>query len=965
IIFAFTILVSLGVWQLIRLNEKELFLTTIKNNLNNPPNNLKFLSGEKLYAKVKVKGEFLIGKNLHLYGHRALSTGKDGYYLIIPFKTDDNKVILVVTGWFVSGYKRNIDKSIENSFDIKEITGVILPSEKKRFFVFKNDVKNNIWFTLDLKEAAEVLDLKLEEFYLVMDNEQGKEENNLKPLQISNLLYVRNDHLEYAITWFSLAVALIVIFIIFHWRKGKFVVLYFYPRDDTPGCTMQAGSFNRLKAEFEKMQAVIIGVSKDDLDSHDKFKKKYCLEFDLASDANSDVCEKYQVWGEKSMFGKKYMGIERTTFLIDKDGKIACIWPKVQVKGHAEEIGLNMVQEKKKFDAEVGKILNLMIHSLYSNKEIFMRELISNSSDACDKLRHLSITSPKLTEDDPIFKITVKVDKEKKQIIIRDNGIGMNKEDLIDNLGTIARSGTDNFLQNLSGDAKKDNMLIGQFGVGFYSAFMIADTITVNSKKAGEEKAYSWQSDGVGEYIVGELEDSSFTRGTEVIIHVKPQEESYVDHFRIKHIVKSYSDHIAVPIYFVEETTSNEVQLNTASALWTRPKSEVSEEQYKDFYKTLSYSVDDPWLIIHNKNEGMVEFTNLLFIPSTKTFDLFHPDRKRRVKLYIKRVFISDENIDLIPSYLRFLRGVVDSEDLPLNISRESLQHNSTLEKIKATITNKVLGELKKKKDESIEEYGKFWANFGAALKEGLCEATADHDKLLETCIFRSSVQGKMISLDEYISNFKEGQDTIYYLSGDDPAKLLSSPQIEGFLSKNIDVLLFTDTVDDFWVNVNSNYKNYAIKSVTRSDIDLEKENQPAEDISEEKASGQYTKLIEYFKEILGNLVKEVRISKKLTSSPACLAVGDGAMDIRMERFLIEQKQLMAASAKILELNPKHKIIEKINNDVIAATTSKDGLNDELVKLIYDQACILEGEPVNDTGNFAKRLNDIIQKAIL
>ncbi|MFU7501479.1 MULTISPECIES: molecular chaperone HtpG [unclassified Candidatus Tisiphia] len=619
-----------------------------------------------------------------------------------------------------------------------------------------------------------------------------------------------------------------------------------------------------------------------------------------------------------------------------------------------------MTQEKKKFDAEVGKILNLMIHSLYSNKEIFMRELISNSSDACDRLRYLSQSDAKLIADDPHFKITVRIDKDKRQIIVRDNGIGMNREDLIDNLGTIARSGTGNFLNNLSGDAKKDSMLIGQFGVGFYSAFMIADSITVTSRKAGETKAYVWQSDGLGEYTVDDL-DHDFTRGTEVVIHVKQDEDSYIDHFRLKHIVKSYSDHIAIPIYFIDESTANEIQLNSASALWTRPKSDLTFEQYKEFYKTLSYSLDDPWLTIHNKNEGTVEFTNLLFIPSTKTFDLFHPDRKRRVKLYIKRVFISDENIDLIPSYLRFLRGVVDSEDLPLNISRESLQHNSTLEKIKAAITKRVLSELKKKKDESIEEYSKFWSNFGAALKEGLCEATSDHDKLLETCIFSSSLLNKMISLDDYISNFKEGQDTIYYLSGDDPAKLLSSPQIEGFLSKNIDVLLFTDTVDDFWVNVNSSYKGYAIKSVTRSDIDLEKSEQKIEDVKDE--NDEYIKLTEYFKEILGDLVKDVRISKKLTSSPACLAVGDGAMDIRMERFLIEQKQLIAASAKILELNPKHKIIEKINADVIS--NNKDYANEELVRLMYDQACIVEGEPVNNTGGFAKRLNDIMQKAIL
>ncbi|XP_044732791.1 chaperone protein HtpG [Chrysoperla carnea] len=304
-----------------------------------------------------------------------------------------------------------------------------------------------------------------------------------------------------------------------------------------------------------------------------------------------------------------------------------------------------MKQEKKKFDAEVGKILNLMIHSLYSNKEIFMRELISNASDACDKLRYLSQSNAELVAGDSNFKITVKVDKNNGQVIIRDNGIGMNKEDLIENLGTIARWGTANFLKNLSGDSKKDNMLIGQFGVGFYSSFMVADKVTVTSRKAGEDKVYVWESEGEGEYIVSSS-DRELSRATEIALHIKKEEDSFLDHFRLKHIVKSYSDHIAVPIYFFDEGDNNEIQLNSASALWTRSKSEITEEQYKEFYKSLSYAVDDPWITMHNKNEGAIEFTNLLFIPSSKTYDLFHPDRKRRVKLYIKRVFISDVDID-------------------------------------------------------------------------------------------------------------------------------------------------------------------------------------------------------------------------------------------------------------------------------------------------------------------------------
>jgi len=618
-----------------------------------------------------------------------------------------------------------------------------------------------------------------------------------------------------------------------------------------------------------------------------------------------------------------------------------------------------MTQEKKKFDAEVGKVLHLMINSLYANKEIFMRELISNSSDACDKLRYLSQTDSSLIQGDSELKINVSVDKDAKTITIRDNGIGMNRDDLTENLGTIAKSGTQGFMDQLSGDNKKDSQLIGQFGVGFYSCFMVADKILVTSRKAGEDKVYSWESDGQGEYIISDS-DKDFARGTEIILHIKADEDTYVDHFRIKHIIKSYSDHIAVPILFTDES-NNEVQVNSSSALWTRSKSEIDTEQYKEFYKSVSHAADDPWLTMHNRNEGIVEFTNLLFVPNTKTFDLFHPDRKCRVKLYIKRVFIADENVDIIPQYLRFLRGVVDSEDLPLNISRETLQHNATLEKIKKSITKRVLSELSKKKQNDRDDYLLFWNNFGGVLKEGLCEVTSDHEKLLEVCVFRSVIHDKMISLDEYLENCKDEEKTIYYLSGDDPEKLRNNPQIEGFISKGIDVLLFTDTVDDFWVNVNGRYKEVELKSVTRSDIDLDnKSDAEKEKEADKKEDPKHEELANYFRETLGSLVKDVKISKKLTTSPACLAVSDGAMDIRMERYLIEQKQLAGATAKILEINPTHKVVVKIGNDLSKKT--KQDENAELVHLLYDQACIIEGEPVSDAGAFSKRLNNMLEK---
>ncbi len=620
-----------------------------------------------------------------------------------------------------------------------------------------------------------------------------------------------------------------------------------------------------------------------------------------------------------------------------------------------------MTHEVKKFDAEVGKVLQLMIHSLYSSKEVAIRELISNASDACDKLKFESQTNADLMKGDTDLKIKIHIDKEKKTLTISDNGIGMNKSELEQNLGTIAASGTQKFLNNLTGDAKKDNHLIGQFGVGFYSAFMIADQVTVRSKKAGENMAYVWHSEGKGEYTIAST-DEEINRGTQIILHIKEDQGDFLDHFRVKFIVKNYSDHIAAPIYFIEEN-KNEVQVNSSSALWTRPKSEISEEDYKDFYKNIAHAADDPWITLHNQNE-IPEYTNLLFVPSNKTFDLFHPDRKSRIKLYIKRVFIADETINLVPHYLRFVRGVVDCAELPLNITRETLQHNSILEKVKNSITKKVLSELKKKKSSDAESYIQFWENFGAALKEGLCEATSDHEKLLDVCLFRSALHNKYISLDEYLENIKDDKKTIYFLSGDDPEKLANSPQIEGFLSKGKDVLLFTDTVDDFWVNVNSKYKDAEIISVTRADLDIDEKPDVAEsdnlqDDAKKDENNKHQALIDYFKNILGANVKDIKISKKLTSSPSCLAVDAGSMDIRMERFLIEQKQLQRSTAKILEINVNHSIVQKIENAV--NNNKADDKISDLAFMLFDQACILEGEPVSDSAAFAKRLNNIIE----
>jgi molecular chaperone HtpG len=603
-----------------------------------------------------------------------------------------------------------------------------------------------------------------------------------------------------------------------------------------------------------------------------------------------------------------------------------------------------------KFDAEIGKVLHLMIHSLYTNKDIFLRELISNAADACDKLRYLSLTQPELSHSDTNFKITISVDEQNSMLIIKDNGIGMSRAELIENLGTIARSGTQSFVEKLTGDSKKDTQLIGQFGVGFYSAFMVADEISVISNKAGNSEAHIWKSKGEGEFSITETTDV-VERGTSIILHLKDSAKEYLDKFRISHIVSTYAEHISVPIFFQEASGNNEL-LNKATAIWTRPKSEISPEQYKEFFKDIAHVPDAPWLTMHNHNEGGVEYTNLIFIPARKPFDLFHPDRKARIKLYVKKVFIAEDGIDLIPSWLRFLRGIVDSQDLPLNISRETLQHNQVIAKIKKSIIKRVLSELKKKLTSEREHYDNFWENFGSVLKEGLCEGMENRENLLEICLFKSAISGKMITLDEYIAGMKENQTEIfYYLNEEDSLVAANNPQLEGFLKNGLDVLLFNDKVDDFWVNVEHQYKDKTLKSVTRAGIEIDKKDAPAAAASDN--------VLAYFSKTLGDLVKEVKASYKLVDSPVCLSVAEGAMDIKMERFLLEQKQLASTSAKILEVNLNHPII--MNISVKLEVNPDDADCAQLVNILFDQACIIEGEPIKDRAGFAKRLNKFLQ----
>jgi molecular chaperone HtpG len=623
-----------------------------------------------------------------------------------------------------------------------------------------------------------------------------------------------------------------------------------------------------------------------------------------------------------------------------------------------------MTEERLSFQAEVSRLLDIVAHSLYSDKEVFLRELISNASDACDRLRYAALTQPELSADDPDLKIRILADKEGRTLTVADNGIGMNREDLVENLGTIARSGTAAFMNKLTGDSKKDIGLIGQFGVGFYSAFMVAEKVEVLTRKAGEAQGWRWTSDGRGEFTVAEADDVA--RGTRVILYLREGEDEFLEEIRIGRIVQKYSDHIALPILFGDAEDAK--ALNKASALWIRSKNEITEDQYKEFYHHVGHAFDEPWLTVHWRAEGKIEYTSLLFVPSTKPFDLFNPERRHRVKLYVKRVFITDQAEGLIPPYLRFLRGIVDSEDLPLNISREMLQHNPMLAKIRSGVTRRVLQELTKKADdpEQTAAYDGFWENFGAVLKEGLYEDYEHREQLLKLLRFRSTAGDGLVSLEDYVGRMKEGQEGIYYITGDDPDALRKSPQLEGFKARGIEVLLLTDPVDEFWIPSVGDYQGKGFKSVTRGGVDLSNikaEDKPEEETKEKPAEGDLNNLIALFKVTLGEAVKDVRASQRLTDSPVCLIADEGDMDIHLERLLKQHKQLDAAAKRILEINPTHPLIRRLA-EMAGKDGAATGLNDA-AWLLLDQARIIEGEQLPDPAAFSRRLAVMMEKGLI
>ncbi len=654
--------------------------------------------------------------------------------------------------------------------------------------------------------------------------------------------------------------------------------------------------------------------------------------------------------------------------------------------------------ETKSFAAETSRVLHLMINALYTNRDIFLRELISNASDACDKLRYAALTNDGLLGDAPELAIRIAFDEKAKTITITDTGIGMNREDLIANLGTIAKSGTSEFLSQLSGDATKDVNLIGQFGVGFYSGFMVADTMVVTSRKAGEDQAWQWESDGQGSYTVQAVtrDDAALPRGTSITLHMKKDAKDYLDRHRLGHIVGTYSDHIGFPITLMDADGVTHT-LNDAGAIWTRPKGEVSDEQHQEFYRHIAHSPEKPWAVMHNHAEGKVEYTSLLYVPGLKPFDLFHPERRARVKLYVKRVFITDEGVELVPPYLRFLRGVVDSADLPLNISRETLQKSAVLDKIRDSITSRVLTDLKKRAEKDPADYKKFWENFGAALKEGLCEANSPREKILDACRFYSTYrhpglvpgspsesatkQGdpgiananrddSLTSLTDYKARMREGQEAIYFLTGDSLAMLQASPQIEGFIQRGIEVLLLTDHVDDFWPNVTQKYADLPFRSVTKAGADLDKfplEGEENNSEATDKNDANITALCSAMKTLFGDAVSDVRTTRKLAETPICLGVAEGAMDMRMERFLAEHKQLPKRAAKLLEINPTHPVIVQLARQFSTSNPESRIPNPETADalwLLFDQALIAQGEPVVDAAAFARRLSAFLGKGL-
>ncbi|WP_282411255.1 molecular chaperone HtpG [Pseudomonas sp. PS02303] len=618
------------------------------------------------------------------------------------------------------------------------------------------------------------------------------------------------------------------------------------------------------------------------------------------------------------------------------------------------------------FQTEVKQLLHLMIHSLYSNKEIFLRELISNASDAVDKLRFEALSKPELLEGGAELKIRVSFDKDAKTVTLEDNGIGMSREDAITHLGTIAKSGTADFMKHLSGDQKKDSHLIGQFGVGFYSAFIVADKVDVFSRRAGSaaSEGVHWSSKGEGDFEVATVEKAE--RGTRIVLHLKSGEDEFADGWRLRNIIKKYSDHIALPIELPKEVAAVDGEekpavewetVNRASALWTRPRTEIKDEEYQEFYKHIAHDFENPLSWSHNKVEGKLEYSSLLYVPTRAPFDLYQREAPKGLKLYVQRVFVMDQAESFLPLYLRFIKGVVDSNDLSLNVSREILQKDPIIDSMKSALTKRVLDMLEKLAKNEPEQYKGFWKNFGQVMKEGPAEDFANKEKIAGLLRFASTSgdEGEqVVGLAEYLARAKEGQDKIYYLTGETYAQVKNSPHLEVFRKKGIEVLLLTDRIDEWLMSYLSDFDGKSFVDVARGDLDLgnldsEEDKKAAEEVAKSKEG-----LVERLKTALGESVAEVRVSHRLTDSPAILAIGEQDLGMQMRQILEASGQKVPDSKPIFEFNPAHPLIEKLDNE------QSDERFGDLSHILFDQAALAAGDSLKDPAAYVRRLNKLL-----
>jgi len=613
------------------------------------------------------------------------------------------------------------------------------------------------------------------------------------------------------------------------------------------------------------------------------------------------------------------------------------------------------------FQTEVKQLLKLMIHSLYSNKEIFLRELISNASDACDKLRFEGLKDQALYENDSDLGIYVGIDKDARTLTIRDNGIGMSREEVIDNIGTIAKSGTKQFFDALSGDQAKDAQLIGQFGVGFYSAFIVADKVTLRTRRAGMgiEHGVEWESSGEGDYTLQTIEKA--TRGTEIVLHLRADDDEFLESYRVRSIIRRYSDHISLPITMDKQGDEAGTEtVNQASALWKRAKSDISEADYNEFYKHLSHDYEDPLAHVHTHVEGNQSYSSLFYIPEHAPFDLWDREQRKGIKLYVKRVFIMDESEHLMPAYLRFVRGLVDSDDLPLNVSREILQRNKNIDAIRGASVKKVLGLLETLSQSDAEKYASFWKEFGNVLKEGPAEDPSSRDRIAKLLRFASTQSGseeQTVSLADYLGRMKEGQDKIYYITADSYAAAKNSPHLEVFRKKGLEVLLMSDRVDEWLMSYLTEFEGKSFQSVAKGDLDLGKLEDEAEKAQHEKEAKQAESVVKRLQTALGDKVKEVRVTHRLTNSPTCLVVQEQDMAANLQRMLKAAGHAVPTSLPTLEVNPTHPLILRLDS------MSDESQFGDWAQILFDQAILAEGGQLEDPTSFVSRLNLLLVNA--